>query len=203
MVWLFLKMMFMGQLFLALIMNLALFGQPYETQTYTVLDTIEGVEIRYYPASVHVKTTSFQGDSRNFSKLFSYISKGNQSDIKIAMTTPVYMEQNDTVQEMSFVLPKKYLAVTPPQPLQNDVRICDVPAGYFAALRFGGYASASKIDRYATSLNRILKNHNMIAKGVLKTLVYDSPFSFFNRRNEVVFEIDPQSLPSDIVTKQP
>ena len=203
MVWLFLKMMFTVQLFFALIMNIALFGQRYETQTYTVLDTLEGVEIRYYPASVHVKTTSYQGDNSNFSKLFSYISKGNQSKIKIAMTTPVYMEQNDTVQEMSFVLPKKYLAVTPPEPQQNDVRICNVAAGYFAALRFGGYASASKIDRYASSLTRILKDHKMIAKGVLKTLVYDSPFSFFNRRNEVVLEIDPQSLPADIVTKQP
>jgi len=62
-------------------------SQQYETQQYEVLSTLDNVEIRYYPPSMKAKVTS----NSNFSKLFKYIGGNNSDNIKIAMTTPVYI----------------------------------------------------------------------------------------------------------------
>ena len=83
-------------------------SQKYETQEYKVVDQINDVEIRFYPSAPMIKVSSNQSRNNNFGKLFRYIAGNNKSDQKIAMTTPVYMSDNNKT--MEFVLPKKFLS---------------------------------------------------------------------------------------------
>ena len=81
-----------------------MFSQQNETQKYNVIETLENIEIRFYPPSMKAKVSS----NRNFSKLFQYISGNNEKNEKIAMTTPVYMTEQKGKTTMEFVLPAKY-----------------------------------------------------------------------------------------------
>lgn len=189
----------MRYLFILLISG-QLMGQGYETQSYALLGVLGAVEIRHYPACIQVTTQSQKG-TNNFSKLFRYISKGNQSQTKIAMTTPVYRQSENGKSTMAFVLPQKYLSEKPPQPLTPDVKIQAVAAGYFAALRFGGYANTSKLAIHERRLLEVLDQAEIQIQSELMILGYNSPFYFINRRNEVMFAIDQASLPDSLTLK--
>ena len=87
-----------------------LIAQKYETQEYQVVDQIDNAEIRFYPSAAMIKVTSKQNRNKNFGKLFRYITGNNKDNEEIAMTTPVYMyDQNKT---MEFVLPKNTYQMT-------------------------------------------------------------------------------------------
>ena len=75
-----------------------------DEEKYKVVDQINDVEIRFYPSAPMIKVSSNQSRNNNFGKLFRYIAGNNKSDQKIAMTTPVYMSDNNKT--MEFVLPK-------------------------------------------------------------------------------------------------
>ena len=68
-------------------------SQGYESQPYKLIKDFEVFEIRYYPSVHMVQTESTETSGNNFSKLFQYISGSNESNLKIAMTTPVHMEK--------------------------------------------------------------------------------------------------------------
>ncbi len=90
-----------------LILSINVMAQSYESQTYKVLEEKDNIEIRYYPRSAKVKTSSDYGSNNNFRKLFRYISGNNTENEKIAMTTPVYISIDKKT--MEFVLPNKYV----------------------------------------------------------------------------------------------
>ena len=83
-------------------------SQKYETQEYQVVDQIGNAEIRFYPSAAMIKVSSGVNRNNNFGKLFRYISGNNSNSEKIAMTTPVYIYDNNKT--MEFVLPSKYLS---------------------------------------------------------------------------------------------
>ena len=178
-----------------LLCAMGLFAQEYETQNYRVLGQLDDAEVRYYPEVMKVKTEGPLSSNGNFSKLFNYIDKGNTSSTKIAMTTPVYMQQNSEQSQMEFVLPRKYLSEKAPSPIRSDVMVYKARAGFFVALEFGGYNNASKTAKYRRQLEKILESNNINPLGPLKVLGYNSPLTVFNRRNEVLFEVQEESLP--------
>ena len=178
-----------------LLCAMGLFAQEYETQNYRVLGQLDDAEVRYYPEVMKVKTEGPLSSNGNFSKLFNYIDKGNTSSTKIAMTTPVYMQQNSEQSQMEFVLPRKYLSEKAPSPIRSDVMVYKARAGFFVALEFGGYNNASKTAKYRRQLEKILESNNINPLGPLKVLGYNSPLTVFNRRNEVLFKVQEESLP--------
>ena len=70
-----------------------------------VVDQIDNAEIRFYPSAAMIKVSSGQNRNNNFGKLFRYISGNNSENEEIAMTTPVYIYDDNKT--MEFVLPKK------------------------------------------------------------------------------------------------
>jgi hypothetical protein len=62
--------------------------QGYESQPFKMIKSYDNFEIRYYPSVAMVQTQSSPGSEQNFRKLFQYISGSNESNLKIAMTTP-------------------------------------------------------------------------------------------------------------------
>ena len=163
------------------------FSQKYETQEYQVVEQIDNAEIRFYPSAAMVKISTDQNRNNNFGKLFRYITGNNQENEEIAMTTPVYMsDQNKT---MEFVLPKKYLTEDLPIPNDKDLEAYISSPRYFAAIRYSGYSNPNKILKHRNELKSILENNGLEIISDFYVLSYDAPTKFYNRRNEILFEI--------------
>ena len=162
----------------------------YESAPYQVVRSAGKFQVRDYPALTVVETPMAgggNGSDGSFSRLFRFITGGNEAKQKIAMTTPVFMSGSDSTATMAFVLPAKLKASGAPKPTDAAVQVRDLPAGQFAVLRYSGGRNARK---EAETLGR-LKTW-MAAEGlsVLSPPVYgyfDPPWTpAFLRRNEVM-----------------
>ena len=172
--------------FISLISNCTM-GQRYESQPYEVLQSMDDLEIRFYPPAMMAKTMANTGNP--FSTLFRYISGANKKNEKIEMTTPVYMYPEDGTSAMEFVLPKKYMRQQAPTPLVANVKIYESKPGYFAAVRYGGYSNVSKVKIHTDRLMSVIHKHHLKAISSPVVLSYDSPYKIMNRRNEILVEI--------------
>jgi len=86
-----------------------------EEVKYEVVNKNEIYEIRKYSDRLVVETSRAGTDS-NFRKLFNYISGKNDTQEKIAMTTPVtQVEKNGNI-TMQFYLPSKFNSDNVPNP---------------------------------------------------------------------------------------
>ena len=159
-------------------------AQNTEIQPYEVIKAIDSVEIRFYPSATLVQTSG----GNNFGKLFRYISGSNESEEKIAMTAPVYM--NEDKSEMAFVMPLDVHQRGAPEPMGKNVSLRITEPRYVAAIRYGGYTNADKEATYTKRLMKALKENSIEAKGAVEFLGYDSPYKFYNRRNEIMVEIE-------------
>jgi effector-binding domain-containing protein len=165
-------------------------GQKYETQEYEVIENLDFLELRFYPPAMKVKVVTPVNSGSQFSTLFRYISGKNKENEKIAMTTPVHMHAKKDSSTMEFILPKKYISTEAPKPIENNVRVYESKAGYYAAVRYGGYSNSSKVKLHTQRLYDALKKHNVKAIGDPVILSYDSPYKIMNRRNEVLIEVE-------------
>ena len=164
-----------------------LMAQKYETQEYRVVDQIDNAEIRFYPSAAMIKVSAGQNRNNNFGKLFRYIAGNNKENEEIAMTTPVYIyDQNKT---MEFVLPKKYLSEDLPIPNDRDLEAYISNPRYFAAIRYSGYSNANKVQKHRNELKSILDNNGLEIISNFYVLSYAAPTKFYNRRNEILYEI--------------
>ena len=173
---------------LVLFNPLTVMSQKYETQDYQVIDQIDKAEIRFYPSAAMIKVSSGVNRNNNFGKLFRYISGNNSSSEKIAMTTPVYMHDNNKT--MEFVLPKKYLSQDVPLPNDDNLDTYISDPKYYAAIRYSGYSNENKIEKHRNELESILIKNGFEILGDFYVLSYDAPTKFYNRRNEILFEIN-------------
>ncbi len=160
-----------------------------ETQDYRVIDKIDNVEIRFYPSVMKVKSFSIL-DNGNFSSLFRYISGFNDQKKKIAMTTPVYIEKINRGSIMEFVLPKKYSLNNTPIAKNSDLQVYQKKEVYCASISYGGYTNEQKEKYFGSKLLNILELNSIKTLGKPKILVYNSPYKFFNRKNEILVEVD-------------
>ena len=163
-----------------------MFSQETEIQQYKVINTIDNVELRYYPPSIKAKVTS----KNNFSKLFKYISGNNSDNTKIAMTAPVYMTNKGSLNTMEFVLPVKYLEKNIILPKDNSIEVYKSKEGVFASITYGGYSNSNKVsENYRLLVNKLNEKNIPIISNRPIVLSYNSPYKVFNRRNEVLLEV--------------
>lgn len=166
-----------------------------ETQAYKVIREEKQFEIRYYPAatmamiSSDIKSYSDLGSS-GFGKLAKYIFGGNSEKKQIAMTAPVHMEVGDTVSTMAFVMPAEYNMDNLPKPNNAEVSLKTSEPEYVAVIRFGGFSSASKIEKHLAILEKALQAKGLSYHGNFRFLGYNPPFQLFGRRNEVIVALD-------------
>lgn len=165
-----------------------LMSQGYETQPYNVVKKYPLFELRYYPSVRMITAESPANSNQNFNTLFQYISGANAANLKIAMTTPVHMSQKGDQKKMSFVLPKQLSE--PPLPRNKNLQLTQSKATYYAAIEFGGYSNNSKIKYYSERLKNALLEENIKPLGTPISLGYNAPYKFFNRRNEILIEVD-------------
>lgn len=166
-----------------------------ESQPYTVVRTEKDFEIRFYPAATMAMITSSAktykelGNS-GFKKLAGYIFGGNQTKEKIAMTTPVHMDINQTSSTMSFVMPSQYSKDNLPKPNDSNVTIKTISQEYVAVIKFAGYASENDIKTHSQRLENALKEASIPYYGHFRFLGYNPPFQFIGRRNEIIVSVD-------------
>ena len=105
--------------------------QGIETYPYTVLKTYDGFEIRQYESRLFTSVKLSSNDyskvsSKGFSILAGYIFGGNETNEKIAMTSPVAMSLDDSM-TMMFMVPKDSENKLP-KPNDNQIHFKEEPA---------------------------------------------------------------------------
>lgn len=164
-----------------------------ETPKFTLISKIGDVEIRKYPemitATTKLNSSEYDEEgSTGFRTVANYIFGGNSNNQKIAMTAPVIMNMGDS-STLSFVMPSEYELSDLPAPNTNNVSIKTEAGKILAVLRFGGYSSDKRIQKYASQLRDTLETNAIQIKGPLLYMGYNAPWDVINRRNEVAFEV--------------
>jgi len=177
------------------------FGRAaYESAEYKVITSDGKFEVREYPDLMLVATKTkmdAQGRDGSFMKLFRYISGANESDKKISMTTPVFMENDkaESAVQMGFVMPKDITVEGVPAPTGEGVDVRKRIGGRFAVLRFPGQLNAKLAKESETKLRAWMETKGLIAddsaeSSGVETASYDPPFTPGPlRRNEVLIRL--------------
>lgn len=177
---------------------------------YTVMLQDNEIEIRTYQAQL-IAETLIEADyadsgSIGFNRLAGYIFGNNRKQEKMAMTTPVYREQQSekiamtapVIQQktanqwrMAFVMPSEYTLSTLPEPLDPLVKIKTVPGKKVAVIRYSGSLSEEKINQKARQLSEWLNQHDYKMLSQPRSAAYDPPWTLpALRRNEVHIDIE-------------
>jgi effector-binding domain-containing protein len=166
-----------------------------ETIKYEVIREIGNVEIRRYPKIVIAKV---EDPSNGFNLLYRFITGGNRQKTKLKMTTPVVSQEiqmtSPVLSEtgtMAFVMPAEYTLESTPEPLDERVKIAEIPARLVAALCFSGGWSEAHFEKETQELLKTLSESKIKTKGNVFTMLYNPPFiPGFLRRNEVGIEVE-------------
>lgn len=164
-----------------------------ESYPYNVLKTYDTFEIRNYESSlftsVKLQTNDYgKASSQGFSTLAGYIFGGNETEEKIAMTSPVAMSLEDSMTVM-FMVPKAYEKDKLPKPNQSAIEFRDEPARKMAVITFGGWANSEKIEIHKKELVAALKAQGIAHTNNFFFFGYNPPYDLFNRKNEVAVEL--------------
>lgn len=184
-----------GTVFLAFQAYMAKAANKTEVQPYTVIHSEKDFEIRFYPAATMATITSSAKTYKDlgnsgFRKLANYIFGGNEEKKQISMTSPVYMDINDSVSTMSFVMPANYNVENLPNPNSSEVKLSTTTEEYVAAITFGGFASDNAIKAQTEKLEAALKASGVSYYGHFRFLGYNPPFQLFNRKNEIIVNVN-------------
>ena len=165
-----------------------------ETYAFKIIDSYETIEIRQYEASlftsVQMPSNNYRKtSSKGFSVLAGYIFGGNDKEEKIAMTSPVAMSLKDST-TMLFLVPKKYTRDNLPVPNDSSIEFKDIPEKRVAAISFGGWANDSKIASFKKKLIDVLNSKGIKYTDNFYFLGYNAPMEVFNRKNEIIVELE-------------
>jgi hypothetical protein len=164
-----------------------------EQHQYKILKTYDKFEVRKYEAalfsSVKMDKRGYkENSSEGFRILAGYIFGDNESNEKIAMTTPVAMELGDT-NKMMFMVPKNNDLATLPNPKNKKIVFEKQEEKIMAAIRFDGWANDEKIEEYKNILTEELAKAQLSHNNKFAFLGYNPPYEMTNRRNEVIVEL--------------
>ncbi len=165
-----------------------------ELQKYSVVHSEDEFEIRFYPSATFATIKSEaktygELSGPGFRKLAGYIFGGNESETKISMTSPVQMDINDSLSEMSFVMPSEYKAENLPKPKDSGVIIHKTQDEYVAAVRFSGFSSDHAILQHSEKLKALLDKKGIVYSGNFRFLGYNPPWQLVGRRNEIIVSV--------------
>ena len=185
-----------------------------EEPRYTVQARANGVEIRRYCARVAAETVVQADDeaARNigFRRLAGYIFGANRGATKIDMTAPVAQQSAKAATgveiEMTapvaqvrsqagesvirFFMPASWTIESLPEPIDEQVRLVEVPPETVAVLQFTGDRGVDTVDRRTEALLQALAETHYETVGMPVTWLYDPPFTLpFRRRSEVAVPV--------------
>ena len=198
-------------------------AMAYEEPEFDVVSTYDEFEIRRYAPYI-VAETAVSGDfedsgNQAFRILAGYIFGDNKSRTKMAMTIPVTRAESSEKMNMTvpvtrqlpddtdgttlyqFVMERKFTLETLPEPNDSRVSLRAIPARLVAARRYSGRINERNYRRNLDILRESLSNAGIRTVGEPQSAVYNGPFILpFLRRNEVLIDIDPASMPATDAT---
>ena len=154
-------------------------------QEFRVIQSYGDFEVReYFPcviAEVRVSANFSESSSSAFSTLFNYISKGNKSSQKIAMTAPVITAQiEDSSDSMewcvSFVMPSGSTFDQMPQPNNSQVRLRELGTERCVAKSFRGRATDGHSRKIAKELRTSAAKSGISLSNETRICRFDPPF---------------------------
>ena len=168
-------------------------------QEFRVLQTYEDFELReYLPcviAEVKVSANYSTATRSAFSSLFNYISQGNESSQKIAMTAPVITAQKADKSDsagwyVSFVMPSGSAFDHMPHPNDSQVRLRELDTETCVAKSFRGTATDELSRKKVQELRTSASKANIALSDETRICRFDPPFKpGFLQYNEIVIPI--------------
>ncbi len=158
---------------------------------YKVVRTIEKVEVREYGQLLFASYTNTEdknAQNASFRVLADYIFGQNDVGEKIAMTSPVIIRLFNN-NEMLFRIPEKYTKESVPKPNNKNVKLIETNYVQKAVIQYSGYSNEAKEKKKIKELKRILEKYNVEHNNKFELFVYNPPYKFFNRRNEISVDI--------------
>ncbi|MBM7067069.1 heme-binding protein [Actibacterium sp. 188UL27-1] len=167
----------------------------YEIPTYSVQQADGPFEVRLYEP--HLVAEVAKGGSRNqaassgFRTLAKFIFGGNSADESIAMTAPVSQIPGKNGWLVRFAMPSQYDMEALPKPMDDTVRIVEVPGDRQATIQFSGRWNSAKLREKEQALRAWMAERGLTAAGSVRYYFYDDPFTMpWNRRNEVAIAVN-------------
>ena len=179
-----------------------------EVPAYKILKKEQNIEIRQYPPLIiaEVKTAGSRqaSISDGFRILADFIFGNNEGEkqlsmngpitqqegIKIAMTAPVQQEKTDTEWAISFIMPSKFSIDTIPNPINDRIKIIQIPSKRYAVVTFSGRSTEENLTTHTNELEKYINGSNYSKAGNAKYAFYNPPWTLpFLRRNEIQFEL--------------
>ena len=163
-------------------------------KNYTIIKKVENIEIRQYKSTIYASYAPKNKKQRNdsFRKVAGFIFGDNTNDEKISMTSPVVIKLHNNY-EMAFLMPKKYSLENLPKPANKEINIYTEPSALKACIKYSGYTNSSVENKKINELKKILLKYNYNHINDFEVLVYNSPFDFINRRNEITVTINMET----------
>ena len=168
-------------------------------QEFRVLHTYEDFELReYLPcviAEVKVSANYSTATRSAFSSLFNYISQGNESSQKIAMTAPVITAQKADRSDsagwyVSFVMPSGSAFDHMPHPNDSEVKLRELDTETCVAKSFRGTATDELSRKKVQELRTSASKANIALSDETRICRFDPPFKpSFLQYNEIVIPI--------------
>ena len=183
---------------------------------YDSVLSLDGVELRRYPASVLAETTA-PTSREAFSRLFAYISGENEGErevemtapvrtegaevsmtapvrvrrgSRVSMTAPVRTDEADGDVTMAFYLPAKYGPDTAPVPTNPEVELVTEAPRTLAVRTFSWWPTDGRVAEQERRLLATLDDHGIEPTGEPFFLGYDAPGTLpFLRTNEVAVPV--------------
>ncbi|EFN55172.1 hypothetical protein CHLNCDRAFT_57955 [Chlorella variabilis] len=166
---------------------------------FTVVNTTDDYEVRYYEAGAWVSTdveayAYALGVSKGFQRLYQYIDGANHAAVKIPMTAPVrtlisaaagpFCKSNFTI---SFFVPFAFQKDGAPKPNNPDVYLDHSPAFTAFVAQSGGFVMDDfSVTRMAKRLTDALdRDEQPYNADTFFFAGYDPPFRLMGRHNEV------------------
>ena len=170
-----------------------------QRQEFRILQTFSDFEIREYApcvlAEVKVSAQYSTASSSAFAYLFKYISKGNKTSEKIAMTAPVIAAQRAESAEpddwfVSFVMPSGSTFGRLPHPNDPRVILRDLDTETCIAISFRGKATEELSEKKVKELRAAAARENIAVSGETRICRFDPPFKpGFLQYNEIVIQV--------------
>jgi hypothetical protein len=184
----------MKKIILLIFLTIPNVAMSYETAKYQVINTIsDQIETREYKSLILATiSTKEESQNNNFRTLFKFISGNNKSSQKIKMTTPVFQENIQNKQTMSFVMPNNFTKENIPTPNNKNIKIELLKNTKFVVISFSGRAVEKNFNKYQKILEEAIQENGI--KADLKNptnAYYNSPWTIpFFKRNEVLFRLN-------------
>ena len=170
-----------------------------QRQEFRVLETRKDFEVReYLPcviAEVKVSAKYSTASSAAFGSLFRYISKGNATSQKIAMTAPVIAAQRETKTNsdewyVSFVMPSGSTFGHLPHPNDPQVILRELSTQTCIAASFRGTATAELSAKKVRELRAAAAKSNIALSDETRICRFDPPYKpGFLQYNEIVIPV--------------